>query len=100
MAKKVAYRKRHQNRFSMFLVSLIVVMIMLVVMEKSSQLRQKITEVAVRNELISEQIDAEKVRADEIAEYGKYVQTKGFYEEVAKDKLGLMYPGEILFKED
>ena len=31
-------------------------------------------------------------------ELGKYVQTKKYVEEVAKERLGLVYPDEILFK--
>ena len=37
-------------------------------------------------------------RAKEIEEYGKYVQTKKYAEEVAKEKLGLVYEDEIIFK--
>lgn len=33
--RKAAYRKRHQNRFSMFLVTLVVLMIMVVVAARS-----------------------------------------------------------------
>ena len=78
--RRVAYRRRHQNRFSLFLVSLVVLMIMIA--------------------SLSAQIDAETARAEEIEEYRKYTQTKAYVEEVAKDKLGLVYEGEILFKED
>ena len=46
------------------------------------------------------QILEEEERANEIEEYRKYTQTKGFVEEVAKDKLGLVYEGEILFKSE
>ena len=46
------------------------------------------------NELIAE----EEKKAEEIEEYGKYVQTKKYAEEVAKDKLGLVYEDEIIFK--
>lgn len=97
---RVAYRKRHQNRFSMFLVTLIVVMIMVIVMVKSIELQHKIDNYTAREELLYTQIAAEQLRAEEIEEYRKYTQTKGYVEEVAKDKLGLMYEGEILFKED
>ena len=31
--------------------------------------------------------------------YTKYTKTKKYAEEVAKDKLGLVYEGEIIFKE-
>lgn len=97
---RVAYRKRHQNRFSMFLVTLIVVLIMVIVWMKSLELRQKIDSYTAREALLNAQIAAEEARAQEIEEYGKYTQTKAFVEEVAKDKLGLVYEGEILFKED
>ena len=35
---------------------------------------------------------------EELNEYKKYVQTKKFAEEIAKDKFGLIYPDEIIFK--
>ena len=78
--RRVAYRRRHQNRFSLFLVSLVVLMIMVVVAVRSVELQQKI--------------------AGYDTQYRKYTQTKAYVEEVAKDKLGLVYEGEILFKED
>lgn len=98
--RKTAYRKRRQNRFSMFLVTLVVVMIMIVVAVKSVELRQKIDTVVAKEQQLNEQIAAEEDRAAEIEEYRKYTQTKGFMEEIAKDKLGLVYEGEIVFKED
>lgn len=44
------------------------------------------------------QIEAEENKAEEIEEYSKYVQTKKYAEEVAKEKLGLVYEDEIIFK--
>ena len=38
------------------------------------------------------QVDSEQKRTDELNEYKKYIQTKKFVEEVAKDKFGLVYP--------
>lgn len=99
--RKVAYRsKRRQNGFSVFLVILVVVSISIVVAVRSAELEKKIADVAAREEQLKIQIEAEKKRAEEIAEYSKYTQTKAFMEEVAKDKLGLVYEGEIVFKED
>ena len=40
----------------------------------------------------------EEQRSKDIEELGKYVQTKKYVEEVAKERLGLVYPDEILFK--
>ena len=102
MAKRrIAYRRRrHQNRFSMFLVSLVVLMIMVVVAVRSVELQQKIAGYDTQIASLNAQIEAEQARAEQIEEYGKYTQTKGYVEEVAKDKLGLVYEGEILFQED
>lgn len=101
MAKrKVAYRKRHQNRFSMFLVTLVVVMIMVAVAVQSVELQDKIDSYASREKQLEQQIAEEKARGEEIEEFRKYTQTKAYIEEVAKDKLGLVYEGEILFKEE
>lgn len=44
------------------------------------------------------QIEKEKKRAEEIGDLEKYVGTDAYIEEVAKDKLGLLYENEILFK--
>ena len=98
--RRVAYRKRNQNRFSMFLVSLVVLMIMIVVAVKSVELQGKIDAKANEEEQLDKQISAEKDRAEEIEEFGKEVQTKGYIEDVAREKLGLVYEDEILFKED
>ena len=97
--RRVAYRRRHQNRFSMFLVSLVVVMIMVVVAVKSVELHQKIGSKNQEAQKLQEQIDAENARAQEIEEFGKEVQTKGYIEDLAREKLGLIYEGEIMFKE-
>ena len=93
--RKAAYRKRHQNRFSMFLVTLVVLMIMVVV-----AVRSVIAGYDTQIASLGAQIEAEQTRAEQIEEFGKYTQTKAYVEEVAKDKLGLVYEGEILFQED
>lgn len=98
--RKVAYRKRHQNRFSMFLVTLVVVMVMAVVAVRSVELKQKIEVKAQEHQQLQEQYDAEVRRTQEIEELAKEVQTKGYIENIAREKLGLVYEGEILFKQD
>lgn len=98
--RKVAYRKRQQNKFSMFLVGLVVLMIMVVVAIDSMELQRKIDEQTTKETELLAQKEAEEIRAAEIEEYRKYTQTKRYVEEVAKDKLGLVYEGEILFKEE
>ena len=98
--RRVAYRKRNQNRFSMFLVSLVVLLIMAAAAWQSVGLQQKIDAKTREKEQLEEQIANEKERSLEIEEFGKEIQTKGYIEDIAREKLGLVYEGEILFKEE
>ena len=101
MAKRrVAYRKRHQNRFSMFLVSLVVILIMIAVAVQSVTLQEKIDGKTRELAQLESQIADEEKRTEEIEEFAKEVKTKGYIERVARDKLGLIYEGEILFKKN
>ena len=100
MARKVAYRKRKQNKAGMLLVTAVVIMMLAVVMIKSIELRQQRDAYADREQQLMEEIASEEARSDKIAEYEKYTQTKKYVEEIAKDKLGLVYEGEIIFKDE
>lgn len=98
--RRIAYRKRRQNRFGMFLTGVVVLMMVVVVSIRSNELQAKCAVYAAREAELKQQIEAEKARTEEIEEYRKYTQTKKYAEEVAKDKLGLVYEGEIIFKEE
>ena len=100
MARKASYRKKRQNKFGMFLVSVVVIMLMVVVAVKSVELREKKAFYAQKEQTLLEQIEAETKRSEEIDEYEKYTQTKKYIEDVAKDRLGLVYEGEIIFKDE
>lgn len=98
--QRVAYRKRQHNRFSMFLATLVVVLILVLVGVKSIELRDKIDQKRTEAAQLEAQIEAEMQRTLEIEALGKEVQTKGYIEDVAREKLGLVYEDEILFKQD
>lgn len=96
--KKTAYRKRVQNRFSMFLVTLALLMILAAVYVSSIKLQDKLDTLETQSAALQAQIDAEKERAEEIELLRKRSQTKEYYEEIAKEKLGLVNADEIVFK--
>lgn len=98
--RRVAYRKNHHNRFSMFLVSLVVLLILVAVSVKGVKLRSQLAAYQTQYEQLEDQIEAENKRTEEIEEYRKYTQTKKFVEEIAREKLGLVYEDEILFQEE
>ena len=47
---------------------------------------------------LEKQMEAEEARSEEIEELKEYVQSDEYAEQVAKDKLGLVYEDEIIFK--
>ena len=96
--RKVVFRKKRQNRLGMFLVTIVVLMLLVVVSINSVGLRQKKESYLEREQALQEQIDAEEERSEQIEEYRKYTQTKKYGEEVAKEKLGLVNEGEIIYK--
>ena len=100
MARKAADRKKRHNKMGMLLVTTVVLMMLIVVAVKSVELREKRTAYLAREEALMQEIEAEETRAEEIAEYEKNTQTKKYVEEIAKEKLGLVYEGEIIFKDE
>ena len=98
MSTKVGRRKRLRKHLSSFAIAGVVLMMLVFVFIASLGLRVQNMNKQERITQLEEQIEAEKKKAEEIEEYSKYVQTKKYAEEVAKDKLGLVYEDEIIFK--
>lgn len=96
--RKVAFRGKRQNRFGMFLVSAVVVMLLGVISVNSYTLKQKQQEYLSTEAELDAQIAEEENRSLELEEFKKYTETEAYIEEVAKDKLGLVREGEIVFK--
>ena len=91
-------KDRWGNRLAIIGITLVVFSLGVVVNVKSASMRKKDLEYQVREEALMQQLDQEKNRAQELEEDKVYVQTKQYVEEVAKQKLGLVKPDEILLK--
>lgn len=100
MARRIAYRKKRQNRFSMFLAVLVVGLLLVVVSVGSARIMTKLSAYEERKAELEQAIAEEEKRTEQIEEYRKYTQTSKYVEEVAKDKLGLVYDGETIFKDE
>ena len=96
--RKLAFKKRRQNRLGMILVMVVVLMLCLVMAIGMSSLRKKRDGYIERQQSLQQQIDAENRRTESLQEYEKYTKTAAYVEEVAKEKLGLVYKDEIVFQ--
>lgn len=98
MARQPAYRKKRHNRLGLMLVAVCVIVLISAIGVSSISLTQKRDAYAEREMLLAQQIQDEQNRTQELMEYEKYTKTNAFVEEVAKERLGLVYEGEILFR--
>lgn len=98
MASKMNRRKKLRKHLGSFAIVGVVVLMLIFVSVASLSLRASNADKQEHIEELEAQIEAEEEKAEEIEEYSKYVQTKKYAEEVAKDKLGLVYEDEIIFK--
>ncbi len=98
--RKVAYRKTHENRMSTVLIIAVLLLMSAVVGVGSIRLKIQKDEYAAKEQYYMELISQEEARAEELAEFEKYTKTNKYIEEVAKQKLGLVKDGEIVFMAD
>ena len=101
MAKRNRRRKKSSRRqsplVSLFIVGAVVIVCLATVFKTASM--KKESRALAENEYILEQrleeVKQESLRLDAEA---SYMQTNQYIEDVAKDKLGLVYPDEIVIK--
>ncbi len=84
----------------MALVSIVVIMLFTVIMIKSTDLKEKKAAYDEKEATLEQQIENENERTQELIEYEKYTKTAKYVEEVAKEKLGLVYEDEIIFESE
>ncbi len=82
----------------MTMITFVVAMILVVVFIKNGELKEKKAGYEKREQYLLEQIEEQNKRSEEIEEYRKYTKTKQYVEDMAKEKLGLVYKDEVIFE--
>ena len=91
-------KKERKHKKSMRIIALVLVTACLGLGFKTWQVHQQIEEYAVVQEEVSKQIsEAEKLQ-DDIREKLEYQKSPAFIEDIAREKLGLIFENEIIFK--
>ena len=98
MSKDFETVLRKGERLELRIITVTILCLLVVVSFGEMQLKQKNEAYQRREEELMAQLEEEEQRTQEIEELKKYVQTKKYVEEVAKERLGLVYEDEILFK--
>lgn len=100
MALEKSAKTNEQNKMSMGLAAVIVGILIVVILVACFGLYQRLRKNRERIAELETEIVEEEQRAVEIEEYGNYTKTREYIEEVAREKLGLVYEGEVIFKEE
>lgn len=97
---KRSRKRASRHNFSVLGVCGVVVLLTVMLSISSITLKAKDSACATQEAELQEQIKDEKARAKEIKDLEKYVGTDEYIESVAKEKLGLVHEGEIVFKSE
>jgi cell division protein DivIC len=91
-------RRKQKIRKGLPIIFFVVVIFCICVGVKMHSLKAEKKELAEKQAMLEKEIESEEQRAEELEALEKYMQTKKYMEEVARDKLGLVYPDEILIE--
>lgn len=90
--------RRKQKRTGMFLIGCVVVLLCGIFTINTIKLEGKRKEYSRKIEEYKKDIEQLESDAEEIEELKSYVQTQSYIEQMAREKLGLVYKDEIIFK--
>lgn len=93
-------RQRKRNRRGRILVTLMSAILVSIFVVRIVELQSKNAAYEKQLAYLQEEYDEQVDRKSKLEEKEKYMQTKKFVEDYAKEKLGLIYPNEVVFKAD
>jgi len=91
-------KSNRQSKTGLMLVFVVVMLIVFACSARSVSLYHKSNELSITQAQLEEELENANNRSAELEEREKYMKTKKFIEDEAKNKLGLVNKDEILLK--
>jgi cell division protein DivIC len=91
-------RRRYKSRTGIGIVAFVVLILCGIVSYRKIGLEKESDEAELKIKRLQAQIQEQEDRATDIKNKEAYVQTKKYIEDIARDKLGLVYDDEIIFE--
>lgn len=98
MARNAAYQTRYHNKASIYIVLLTFLVFAVVLGINCRSLNEKKERLQAEQTECSELLKQEQDRTQELQEMEKTTSTMAFIVEMAREKLGMVFDNEILFK--
>lgn len=89
---------RKQSKITSFMIVFAVLFVCTISALRVKELRIQGKELAYAESVLEQKIEAAKQENEVLLAEQQYMQTNKYIEDVAKDKLGLVYPDEIVIK--
>ena len=98
MASRRRVQSNRQSGFSLFLIMVVVAIVIVACGVRSVSLHRQSKELEITEAQLEAQPESEHIRTEELVEKEKYMKTKKYIEDEAKNKLGLVNRDEIVIK--
>ncbi len=93
-------RRSHKKGTGIGIIAFVVLILFGIVAFRKIDLEKQSVQAKQKIEELDAQIAEEKERTEEIKNLEAYVHTKRYIEDVAREKLGLVYKDEIILKQE
>lgn len=93
-------RRRYKKGTGIGIIVFVVLILFGIIAYKKIDLEKRSVQAKQKIEILNAQIQEEEERAEEIKNLEAYVQTKRYIEDVAREKLGLVYEDEIILQQE
>lgn len=87
-----------ENKFAIIFVTGVVLSVAIILGLKVNSIKQELSKRESYNQKVIEELESEDERSKKLEEQRKYVQTDSYIIEMAREKLGLVFPDEIAIK--
>ena len=86
------------NRIGMFAIAVVVTVLTIVILRMSSTLSKKVAQYRAHNIKLQQELSEEQGRTQMLEQLPEYIQSDEYVEMIARQKFGLAYADEIVFK--
>lgn len=97
---EVSMRRRRKNRTGAGIIAFVVLILFAIISYRRIGLAQELNKDKIELQRVKEQIEVQKEREVDIANLREYTKSKEYIEEIAREKLGLVYKDEVIFEKE
>lgn len=100
MADRRRKAKKTRRSSSLLLVFIALFALVAVLYFSAENVRSDLNELRAREATLEAELEYQQDRQEKLEEQSKYIKTRKYIEETARDRLGLVYDGETVFKSE